>query len=766
MQGIQGLVSPNMPGTVRTVIRQVGRNYDLINLQYPLSIGLNGGPAAPAGPTTQQENEPQLIAIMDGGFPVRDHQEFIDQDGNNKINFTFAEPCTRNPIPLWMSGACNGDHGLKVAAVAAGLRDGKGITGVAPGANIHYTTGFFGDSPELNEHINNSIRDAAQKGAVVQNNSWGYDNMYYRTLLHEYLNQGISVLDGLAMMHRRFVSGKPALAGSKEAWQNYVDALTEFTKTGVVVFANTNSNVFLPDVFAGLPLVFPELRGKWIVANNIARIVEDLNNPDQLGWDLISGTCEEAAEYCLSADGYVFTATEGNANSYGHTQGTSFAAPQVSGGVAIMAQAFPNLRPEEWVSRLLASADNSFFPDAPQDTFYTNFGNGVRHAYREDFGHGVMDLRAALLPIGNLGVATSARSAGPTVSLSRLSLSPGLVHGKVVQRALQGHNLALFDDLGTDFYLPATALTPERGKKPHEFSRRLDKFGAGAKNRATQPTAAFGFSSSGVSLPSGMALTFGWAEDVGSNFGVGSAIPHLHNTPSSLLGLAENSQAIGAGWQRMDGYFGIYAFGNPSRAGESSISGLGMSRAFHSDNGAVFNLGVSGITESESFLGLRLANGGGFGSTSGAINLGFSMPVGETEFFVSSEFGGGRSNGAGLIHSIDPVMFGSFAVGSKIRQIWNNQDALTVAFSQPMRIESGTANIRLPVGRTKSGNVVYSDLPVDLKPEARQLDLGFDYALSPSGSTDMRLGGVLSFNEGHEAGQTGGTVMGKVTYRF
>ena len=56
---------------------------------------------------------------------------------------------------------------------------------------------------------------------------------------------------------------------------------------------------------------------------------------------------------------------------------------------------FPNHSAEQLVDRLLASADNSFFT---RDGVVT-FGNGVQHGYNDEFGHGIMDIYAALNPI-------------------------------------------------------------------------------------------------------------------------------------------------------------------------------------------------------------------------------------------------------------------------------------------------------------------------------------------------------------------------------
>ena len=75
--------------------------------------------------------------------------------------------------------------------------------------------------------------------------------------------------------------------------------------------------------------------------------------------------------------------------------GSSYAAPQVSGVVALLAQAFSNHTPEQLVDRILASANNSFFTVEG----YTNFNNGIKHGYGATYGHGIVDALGALSPI-------------------------------------------------------------------------------------------------------------------------------------------------------------------------------------------------------------------------------------------------------------------------------------------------------------------------------------------------------------------------------
>ena len=119
--------------------------------------------------------------------------------------------------------------------------------------------------------------------------------------------------------------------------------------------------------------------------------------------------CGVVAEYCVQADGTEITSGDTGNSTYSVLSGTSMAAPQVSGSVALLAQAFPNHTPAQLVDRILASANNDFFTA----TGTTSFINGVTHGYNSEFGHGIVDLSAALLPIRTSSMIPLAIGTGP-----------------------------------------------------------------------------------------------------------------------------------------------------------------------------------------------------------------------------------------------------------------------------------------------------------------------------------------------------------------
>ena len=160
-----------------------------------------------------------------------------------------------------------------------------------------------------------------------------------------------------------------------------------------------------------------------------------------------SNTCGEAKEYCLFAPGEGIWTTDVGGR-YVFATGTSHAAPHVAGAAAVLEAAFPNKGADEIVARLLATA-RKVDPDGG------GYGDdGVSDIY----GHGALDLAAAINPVGIMSL--SARSGMVPVSRTRFDLPPGFGVGgtpdlaRVV--AYDGQGFPFLTDLGGSFRVART----------------------------------------------------------------------------------------------------------------------------------------------------------------------------------------------------------------------------------------------------------------------------------------------------------------------
>ena len=233
----------------------------------------------------------------------------------------------------------------------------------------------------------------------------------------------------------------------------YINALNNFQDHGVIVYALSNTSSYTDaDFQAALPELFSQLDEAWITAVN----VEITGSSGNETYTRKSAPCGSTGAYCLGGDGFQVSGAGGAQNgvsSYWETNhsGTSFVAPQISGAVALLAEAFPNHTPEQITDRLLASADNSFFN---HDAVVT-FGNGVKHGYDDEFGHGILDIYAALNPITTSAYTRiytgKSTKVGEEYQLGDSKLLTSNSLGDSLQRGLIGEVGFTYDDLGGGF---------------------------------------------------------------------------------------------------------------------------------------------------------------------------------------------------------------------------------------------------------------------------------------------------------------------------
>lgn len=627
--------------------------------EYAHAVGLTG--------------QGQTVSVVDAGFRAT-HETIVDNvvDVGNGVGLD--------------------DHGTSVASIIAGFSDR--MVGVAPNADL--ALGSFDTTATLTAATNKAL----ELGAVAQNNSWGLvDTKGTATQLDD-----TTLFATQANFNNTFAPG-----------DSYLAALDAYAAQGVVVFAVSNeTSDGQSGLLEALPALRPSLEDGWLAVGNAVPVFD----ADRvLSATLNSAACLQAAAWCLVADGSWRAATSASNTSYtpdGQIEiGSSFAAPQVSGALALLAEAFPNLDPHQLRLRLLASADNSFFTHTGQLTIE----GGLNHGYNDEFGHGFLDLRSALLPIGTPRVTLAS---GRSARLDSPLVVAGSAMGDALSRSLSAVDVTVSDALDAGFSVPGEALVAASGVTS-VGSRALSR--ALSDGLAAQRLASLGRLDTGFDAFRGQRLNAASAD---------GAVRATVLMPAS-------GQA--------DGDYGISlatAFGD---GGTSLDLGVKLAR----DHGAVFGLGGSGGSSASDLF---------------AVQVGLSQDLGGDGFLrVTGEIGMASLGTSDLVTDASTTRFDSLGLEVGQRNFLTRGDRIAFGASMPMAVTSGRAQAVLPVAMGRGVRELQS-VALDLQPGQRQTDLSLTYNRPLGDGIEMMLELLHSENLGNLADTRDTAAVMALTWAF
>ncbi len=473
-------------------------------------------------------------------------------------------------------------------------------------------------------------------------------------------------------------------------------------------FLNANS----VEILSGLPARIPELQGHMIAVVAVAPDDDEDGDYDMASF---SNRCGIAAEWCIAAPGEGVRAAyfgpdpdDGSPGLRGaaDVSGTSFAAPMVTGSLAVMKHYFRRqLSNTALVERMMATAKKT----------------GI-YANRAIYGQGLLDLGAATRPVGVTSVARGGRVDGRGAALAQTRLALGGALGDGLAQALAGHEIAAFDNLGAPFWYPLGAFA---GAAPGaSVSARLRDFAAPPRGRET-----------GVLRPRYAALA-------GDNrLSLGIMQPPV--TGGGHLALAGRALAFGGA----RGGLSVAAFSTEG-IGQNPASGATLSWR---PNGTLLSLTSGWIAERETVLGSSAAGAFGrlFGSSAFAGIEG-NARIGSWRLGAGAEIGTVRAAAqGGMVDRLSPLTTSAFVVKAERRLA--NRDGLRFALAQPLRVEAGRVRLSVPVGRTLDGRVLRRQLAAGLAPTGRQIDLTVQWHRTLAVGGELRLGAGWTRQPGHDA---------------
>ena len=732
--------------------------------------------------------EGQVMSMMDFGlFPL--HTEFDPAFGPDGGEWEDRKVIAQDWQRDYSFSSRQARHGTMVAAIAVGSKNrgrnakiptDRGSHGVAFDAKVYslafnrpQTDGYRpfdlagATDKELADLANflspmfvpterSGLSDIDAKGDVV-NFSFGLQGgltRYDRNVVRDRMAPIAKVLeqDGVAPADKKIVVW---MAGNGKRQSDYADS---------------------PELLAGLGAVFPELR-EHVIA--VVALDQDGDIADY------SNRCGVARVFCVAAPGSdIYTADVGSRDyflrepgeptqrvkvydKYGLAHGTDFAAPVVSGALLVLKDYFGDqLGNDEIVKRLLATANRD-----------------GKYADSQTYGHGLIDLDAATRPAGQLMTGLSTDPDARPLS-GGIALSGGGL-GNSLARAFDGIDIAGFDQLDAPFYVQA-------GKQLEPAAREIDTAkklagddGIAAKLRGAAVFDTFGFAENDawhdawqsarlsfdvhddgeiadarLGFANGFWLSHGWHGGRASTDFLG-----LRGADIAPVGISGDDHAFvapylslvrdgpGIGWSNaasgLGGLSGDLSFalmhGTPQFDGWENPGGergLGAQidwRVLGARHGSNLAFQAGAVHESDAMLGARTESA--FGDAQAMTTFvgvnGVWKPRRQNWTWQAAAYFG-RTDAQiddGFLRADDDIFSNAFSAGGVRNSLWKRNDRFDFVISQPMQVNSGDAELRIPIGRTRYGEVIHGDYAVDLSPAERNVKLNARYRLPIKGGT-------------------------------
>ena len=533
-------------------------------------------------------------------------------------------------------------------------------------------------------------------------------------------------------------------------------------------YADQGVDYFHPELLPGMAYFIEEIQGHSIAVVSIDEegVISDF-----------SSRCGVSKDYCIAAPGgSVTVAYPTSADDYGIytgdktdpeyndcvedntcyaiAGGTSFAAPFVTGGLAVIAQHFEGqLGNTELVDRLFTTAN--------KDGIYSN---------SDIYGHGLMDLAAATSPVGQVYAMLGNNLSGPIAPAAFTSIhltNPSF--GDSISRGMSYQTTIFFDELQAPFRRPLSGMISDYRNQIMSLNG-YDEINDFHTKTAINEDSFFQIGVSSYENHSNELVTpYHLLNMKSAN---DQYFAYFNNIKNTFI-----SHGINAGWA-----LGIFQdeylrskislrskFNNPWMNFTADGTSIGSIKEYNSNFDIAFTISsgrnkfqsneIFGDTNSSTIALIELQTNPGipsiqFGllkendsqmglSGSGALNgqgnqltnfLGISNSINMLggNFFGSLYWGltADSKNEMGMISSINNIRSSSFGLGYLASSVFQKNDLITITIDQPIRVESGTLNLDVPVYRTKQKNVLFNSLNISLQPSGREINSKIEYSSS------------------------------------
>jgi hypothetical protein len=670
-------------------------------------------------------------------------------------------------------------HGTMVASVAAGKQDKTDITpmhGVAFEADVLFVAIQLAEPDPDYDPVD--IGDDDGSGNVSGAPDFtGIDN-FFSQLFEIYNDYDVDIVN-----NSYGYSGNINDYTEAQVRYAFPNTIAEMSQAGtpdsektIYVWAAGNAGGYAdqgvdyssPELLPGMAHYIPEIQGHSIA-------VVSLDENGQISD--FSSRCGVAQDYCIAAPGgritaayptstsdtgiYIGNTNDDNYNNcitdnscYAVTSGTSFAAPFVSGGLAVIADHFEGqLGSQEIVSRLFATANKK----------------GV-YADKAIYGQGLMDLDAATEPVGQVSAMMSLSLSGPMAPaiFSNIQLtSPSF--GDAITNGIGNHSVIFFDALDAPFRRSLSSLVSDYRNQiinmdgfrsiQNPISQRVitneSEFEIGglsienlsgelvtpyhllnAKAEKNQFFSYYNYSNDSF-LSHG--LNGSWAMGIFKDSQLRSERNLRTQFSNPWLNFSATGTTFGSkfkGNNKFDIALAISSGRNKFNTNEifnkRDSSTVALMEIQPKSKMPSLQLGV--MKENDASLGL--SGSGAFNGSNNQltsfVGLSNSLDLAGGIIFGSLYWGksNNMSNELGMLRSVTRLYSSAFGIGFMKSSIVSNNDKLILTVDQPIRIESGKLQLNVPTYRTKEKNVLFNQMNFNLDPSGREIHTKAQYLSS------------------------------------
>ena len=640
------------------------------------------------------------------------------------------------------------DHGIHVATTIAANDNSPGETGmvgVAPLTRIR-SYGFIAPDAASDANETKAINHARNIGVSVINMSYGPEEPAGQVFEHNKLKNIISAKNR-NIVFVQAAGNNGAQIRSQEMPSNAYKMLKNLI---IVVAVDYEKN-----------------------------FADYSNYPGQACFDY--PTCKKKnlmAYFTVAAPGTHIEAGYAN-GGYGIKDGTSMAAPHVTGVVALLHGQWPVLK------KRAGSTTNIIFKTA-QDLG----PKGVDIAY----GWGLVRADRALGPLGEKYLGKNNKVYA--LSASPLKVTPAL-------SALTTQSVTFFDGYDRDFQIPLATLAPSysdvlntwirEGYERHEYT-------LGSDSGLSYAFSANGYNPMDPSLSDlQWRMSFNNPKGVDWHLGQGVATDRLDQSEALSFGLMADREHQGGAYPVMAlANGGLYGFmDQPVAFGFNLTGGLLTNNTLDTESDAkdrdyapksdavVLSLGrksadkrLSGslsatyLMEEDGVLGTGGTGGLAFteGSESQAVTLNTHYQLtGNTRLSASYTQAFSQADTSTdhlLTLNSSYLASDAFALGVSQRHLMRDNDELKFSISQPLRVNGGSMSLSHDDYYDEFETMHSRNVDIDLTPSGRQIDYQLQYRFSPKKNLSLSAFAYYANDYLHQAHLTDHGVGVRVNGRF